>query len=496
MAQRAEGNANDPAGATLLCLSAFKASRVTQTANLLLVTFDQWRGDWGDPGRPVVPLPALTTLAREGVVASRCYTSSPHCVPARFSWLTGLAPSQLGLTRNESTTLPADAPSLVRELQRRGWRTELVGKSHWSSHAKPGDLVKNLPLLKALGFDHAQEVAGPRALRRMACGLTRAWQEAGWLERQRDDLEKRYEKGLDPQAWAVRPSVLPLALYPDVWIAERALERLKALPANQPWLLWVSFVGPHEPFDTPAPWAGSHSPESLPQAWPPPRWLDQLPDTSELARLGKRWQGKLNAEAVQACRADYADHLRLLDDQLARLLDALANREDGRNTAVLATADHGELLGDGGALYKGAFLEGAVRVPWIYRPPGGCPPRRWCRPLPLTGLLARSLAELSAGGRTNALEAWVQRCRGTVVEFGEELLVLQGSRKLVLDRHGRPLWASQPELDPGEQRNLLSKPRWLWQLNPAWWQLRWRASREWRRRRSTHWLWRDLRPQG
>ena len=25
---------------------------------------------------------------------------------------------------------------------------------------------------------------------------------------------------------------------------------------DSPWLLWVSFVGPHEPFDTPFPWRG------------------------------------------------------------------------------------------------------------------------------------------------------------------------------------------------------------------------------------------------
>ena len=32
-------------------------------ANLLLITFDQWRGDWGDPHDPVVDLPALQELA-------------------------------------------------------------------------------------------------------------------------------------------------------------------------------------------------------------------------------------------------------------------------------------------------------------------------------------------------------------------------------------------------------------------------------------------------
>ena len=44
-------------------------------------------------------------------------------------------------------------------------------------------------------------------------------------------------------------------------------------------------------------------------------------------------------------------------------------RTDQANTAVLATADHGDMLGDSDMLYKGSFLEGAIRVPFIYRPP-------------------------------------------------------------------------------------------------------------------------------
>ena len=100
--------------------------------NLLLISFDQWRGDWADPNAPVVSLPALEHLARHGWSASRCYTSSPHCVPARMSWLTGLEPSQLGVTRNADVSLPADAPSRARFTPTR-LTTAVVGKTHWTS---------------------------------------------------------------------------------------------------------------------------------------------------------------------------------------------------------------------------------------------------------------------------------------------------------------------------------------------------------------------------
>jgi arylsulfatase len=466
-------------------------------ANLLLITFDQWRGDWGDPWAPVVALPALAGLARQGFTARRCYTSSPHCVPARLSWLTGLMPSQLGVTRNTSVNLPADAPSLVRELRQQGWHTALVGKTHWTSHTNPRDLRDDLPLLRELGFEAVIEVAGPRALRRLSCALTDAWQAAGVLEQQRADLEARYGGGRTPAAWAVRPSVLPLELYPDIWIAQRALEQLAAMPANQPWLLWVSFVGPHEPFDTPPPWQGRNRASTLPAPSPTPAWIDQLQAGCELQQAQASWAGQLTAEAMAACRADYADHLQLLDAQLSQLLEGLASRGDAPRTAVAVTADHGELLGDAGMLYKGAFLEGAVRVPWIYRPPAataskGHQGQASSAPLPLTGLMAHTLRSLSGGGSLTELRHWAAQQAGAVVEFGSERLLLQGPRKLAVDQHGQPLWAVHLGRDPLEQGNVISAQPRRWSWSPGW-----RRLRRWGRRLSaqqttTHWVWRDL----
>ena len=77
----------------------------------------------------------------------------------------------------------------------------------------------------------------------------------------------------------------------------------------------------------------------------------------------------MSPEQIQACRADYADHLKLLDDQLQKILQKLNQRSDADNTAVALTSDHGDMLGDAGMLYKGTFLESAIRVPFIYREP-------------------------------------------------------------------------------------------------------------------------------
>ena len=129
--------------------------------NWLLISFDQWRGDW--LLQPWLKLPNLKKMAVEGWDVRRCYTSSPQCIPARASWLTGLTPGELGVTANQIYTVPTDAPTFVRDLRDNfDYHTVLVGKTHWTPHEPGVDLRNNLDHLRALGFDHVRK-SGPRA---------------------------------------------------------------------------------------------------------------------------------------------------------------------------------------------------------------------------------------------------------------------------------------------------------------------------------------------
>ena len=114
--------------------------------NWLLVSFDQWRGDWLD--KPELHLPNLKRLVQRSLVVNRCITASPQCVPARASWLPGLWPSALGVTRHTHFSLPPSSPSFVRSLQQQGWHTALIGKTHWHPHAAGVDLRDQSELLQ------------------------------------------------------------------------------------------------------------------------------------------------------------------------------------------------------------------------------------------------------------------------------------------------------------------------------------------------------------
>ena len=394
--------------------------------NWLLVSFDQWRGDWLH--QPWLRLPQLRALATSGWDVRRCYTSSPQCVPARVSWLTGVRPADLGLTTNRPYTVPADAPSFVRQLQQvHGYRTVLVGKTHWTPHNGHGDLRDNLPLLQSLGFDHVREIAGPRALRRLSCELTDCWEKAGLLERYRRDLHERYDNDC---VHTVRPTVLPDALYPDIWLTGIALEELDAMPVDRPWLLWVSFPGPHEPFDVPLSWSRNRvipDPEPRPETGPQRKPI--APPGSVLASKLERWPEGIPASALSALRQDYANHLELLDHQVGRLVEALGQRSDLNQTAVSVCSDHGELLGDWGLLLKSCFLEGAIRSLFLHRPPHGrgLVRRLWRadqRPFGLTPSLWAAMRAVSRpeqgsfGAHLRAMPPQV------TIDYGDEMMTL------------------------------------------------------------------------
>ena len=396
-------------------------------SNWLLISVDQWRGDWLH--QPWLQLPHLQRMAREGWDVRRCYTASPQCIPARASWLTGLTPGQLGVTANAQYTVPADAPSFVRDLRdQHGFHTVLVGKTHWTPHSKGVDLRDNLPLMRELGFEHVREIAGPRALAEVSCELTDRWQEAGVLEAYRADLLDRYQDGC---AHTVRPTVLPDALYPDLWLTGVALEELDCMPQDRPWLLWVNFPGPHEPFDVPASWRGHHGEIPAPEPRPAKHELQCCaPEGSELARKLQRWPHGLPAEALQALRSDYADHLHLLDAQIGTLLKAITNRSEGAQTAVSVCSDHGELLGDWGLLLKGCFLEGAMRSLFLHRPPGGRSwPRRLWQPKGRPHGLTQCLWDASAAVTWPEEGSFGWRLRRqdpeVLVEFAAETLTLR-----------------------------------------------------------------------
>jgi uncharacterized sulfatase len=66
--------------------------------------------------------------------------------------------------------------------------------------------------------------------------------------------------------------------------------------------------------------------------------------------------------------------VKLIDEQMGRILDCLDRLGLAEDTLIIFTTDHGELLGDHGLWMKGPFhYEELVRIPMLVRWPQGLP---------------------------------------------------------------------------------------------------------------------------
>ena len=413
--------------------------------NLIIISFDQWRGDWCPPNKLPFRLPTLERLSKRGIVANKCYTNSPHCVPARMSWITGLRPSRFGITQNGNYSLRPNAPSIIRNLQKQGWYTTVVGKTHWTSHQGEKDLRVDEQIIMDLGFNQVVEIAGPKALRRISCQLTDEWDKRGYRDKYKEDMQVRYGKGLKGKPWIVKETILPYELYPDHWIANKGIAKIEEQPEDKEWLIWISFVGPHEPFDTPKHWKSLKARDFIDKnKLNSNNNAEKLPEC-ELKESLRRWRGLINFKEIQELRKDYAEKLIMLDYELGRIVNAAEKRSDRDKINILIMADHGELLGDMKMLYKGSFIESAVRVPFLYCSINKKSQQLIEGPVELTKAFKRIISDLNEeqGNKQILFANWAKNQDKAVSEYRKERMFVYQNKKLVMNEEGTVLWGEE-----------------------------------------------------
>lgn len=433
--------------------------------NILFLMTDQHRWDALGCAGGWVRTPAIDRLAAEGVRFANAYTTSPVCVPARASLATGRYPHNTGVWRNKPYTLPPEAPTWMRAVRDAGYSTSVFGKTHLHPHV--GDLRDREDVVRAWGLDHVDEIAGPRAAARCRSNLTDRWEEAGVYEAYRDDLRERYEN----KAWVVRPSPLPLELYPDVYVGQQAAAYLRAYSGKRPWCCWVSFGGPHEPWDTPEPYASMYDPEAMPE---PVRAEDDGHDRPR-GLLDEKFEEKsipFEPGEVARLRADYAGNVTLIDDQIADVLRVVEERGELDRTIVTFVSDHGEMNGDHGLLYKQNFLDPAVRIPFVVRLPPSAEAPKGAVSGAMVELMdvGATLVELAGGRRMEnslarsllpVIQDPARRHRNVALsELRREAMVANADWKLGVNRGGEVYMLYDLRADPRETRNLAGLPEY------------------------------------
>jgi arylsulfatase A-like enzyme len=165
-------------------------------------------------------------------------------------------------------------------------------------------------------------------------------------------------------------SPLPPEIHDTTYITDLGLgfmERHLDAHGGKPFFCTVSYVDPHDPYDPPEPYASMFDPADMPEALPAEWEADEI---ETLRRSQQRFHGfdKVfqRPELIRKLRALYHGSLRLIDDQVARLVRFLEDRGILDETIVVFTTDHGEMLGDHGLITKGVkHYDAGIRCPLV-----------------------------------------------------------------------------------------------------------------------------------
>ena len=315
--------------------------------SVLVVLVDQHRFDHtGYAGHPLAWTPSLDRLASQSTRFEACYAAVPLCAPSRQSLVTGQPASIHGTFRNRHAAVEGER-TLFHDITAGGHVTGFFGKTHCNVE----------------GFGRVQSQEDLLENRRRSepdtvlAGTGRIVRDAPAAIPFLEPYNPRYQD-------AGRGAVFHM----EEAVTSATLAFLEGIPKGRPFFAIASYLAPHPPLFPPQ--------EFLERFLEAPVVVDrsyraqasELPRDLRRRRKGQRIPRLRDEEADNIVRA-YLASLAWTDWCVGRLLAGLEALGLDRDTVVVYTSDHGELLGQHGLFGKRAFYEGAARVPLLIRDP-------------------------------------------------------------------------------------------------------------------------------
>ncbi|MYB35196.1 MAG: choline-sulfatase [Gammaproteobacteria bacterium] len=315
--------------------------------NILLIQADQLMAiALRAYGNPACHTPSLDRLVRKSILFENAYCNFPLCAPSRASMATGQLSSRIGVYDN-AAELPASVPTYAHYLRDSGYQTTLSGKIHFIGPDQYHGFEERLtPDIYPADFSWVPK-----------------WGDEG--ERDTNDARSILISGICEDSIQIQ--------FDEMVTREtiQYLENLGRLKNPDPFFLQVSFTHPHEPYlcqkehwdiyekrEIPPPSVAALSPD---QHDPHSRRL--LADFSMLDTVFR------DTDIARARRA-YFGSISFLDEKIGKILKTLSDINMTRDTVVIFTSDHGDMLGEKGLWFKKHFFESSLRVPMFISIPG------------------------------------------------------------------------------------------------------------------------------
>ncbi len=316
--------------------------------NILVVMADQLAPHFtGAYGHPLVRTPAMDALAERGARFDAAYCNFPLCAPSRFSMMSGQMASDIGAWDN-AAEFPASIPTLAHYLNLAGYRTVLAGKMHFIGPDQHHGFAERLNT-EIYPADFA---------------WTPDWDNA-------DERIDKWYHNMDSLSEAGQ-ALATYQLDYDEEVGFAAIRKLYDLARDsddRPFFLTVAFIHPHDPYVARPEWWDLYDHDDI--DLPDPVGLDSLDPHSHRLRYGFEIDTVgYTDEQCRNARHGYYANTSYIDAWLGRMVRALEETGELDNTVVIATSDHGDMLGERGLWFKMSFFEQSLRVPLVMAGPG------------------------------------------------------------------------------------------------------------------------------
>ncbi len=307
---------------------------------LVIITDQQHAGMMSCAGNRYVKTPNMDSLAASGMRFERAYCANPVCVPSRFSMLSGVMPSRIGMESNEQLRNPVPEAVLRNAmgtvLRAAGYITAYGGKTHIPGTKGRVNNVADYGFDEYLTRDERE-------------GLARAC--ADFLRRRHDKPFLLLASFINPHDicyMAIDDHARSEGRVPKDTVERRCLAEALALPEGMSREAFFRDVCPPLP-------PNFGIPEGEPEAVEKTDWRPFRPYARQ----------KWSEETWRLHRWAYARLTERVDAEIGIVLKAL--RETGLEESILVvfTSDHGDMDSAHRLEHKSMLYEEACRIPLI-----------------------------------------------------------------------------------------------------------------------------------
>ncbi len=334
--------------------------------NIVLIITDQQRqAQHWPPGWIEENMPTMARLQKNGVTFTNCYTAATACSPSRASFMTGVYPSLNGVSDTPpDPPLRADITNIFKLAENAGYKVAYKGKMHlFTPQCTPSEYNFTSSDIKWAEQQYSFNEWNPPDAALTPGGNV-------WIAGGVPNNDLRFVHGLPPEASCMTPGVGE---------EESILDFLEKHDPDEepPFLLVCSLGNPHDISLWPYQYEWGYDADDctgLEEIHLPPNYNDDLGEKpvaqSEFVKLTDVTDPSPGTQShIDYCRF-YAYLHKVVDKQIAAVLDKLDERHLTDDTVIFRFADHGEQSWSHGMIQKGCnSYQETINVPLIISNP-------------------------------------------------------------------------------------------------------------------------------